>query len=257
LPEKYRRRLKSTNMQEAGEEPVDEAAVTRFDRKRKDKRLSNEQWRSETDPDARIAKTKKGTTPRLAYKPEHVVDLETGVLLAAAEVHHADRGDTSTIEDTVKDAEDNLSSLGEETNILAVVADKGYHKGELITTFNRDKGIATYNIPEKTSSHRRRWHGDVTARREFHANRQRCRGKAGKRYARQRACLVERSFALFKRWGWLGVRAAFFPCLPPRSCVYCVAVGRISPIFDPAGWGVPVRIPAETMCRMKEHVLTS
>jgi len=196
---RYREYVKKL-MQEAGEEPVDEAAVMRFDRKRKGKRLSNEQWRSETDPDARIAKTKKGTT-RLAYKPEHVVDLETGVLIAA-EVHHADRGDTSTIEDTVEDAEDNLSSLGEETNILAVVADKGYHKSELITTFNRDKGIATY-IPEKTSSHRRRWHGDVTARREFHANRQRCRGKAGKRYARQRACLVERSFALFKRCGSL------------------------------------------------------
>ena len=49
-----------------------------FDRKRKGKKLSNDDWKSPTDPDARIARMKDGTT-HLAYKPEHAVDLDTGV----------------------------------------------------------------------------------------------------------------------------------------------------------------------------------
>ena len=55
---------------------------------RKDKRVSNEEWMSKTDPDSRIAKMKDGRT-HLAYKAEHVVDLETEVVLAAS-IYHAD-----------------------------------------------------------------------------------------------------------------------------------------------------------------------
>ena len=44
--------------------------MARFDRKRKGKTLSNADWESPTDPDAKIAKMKDGTT-HLAYKPEH------------------------------------------------------------------------------------------------------------------------------------------------------------------------------------------
>ena len=48
----------------------------RFDKSRTNKRVSNDEWVSETDPDARIAKMKDGRT-HLAYKAEHVVDLDT------------------------------------------------------------------------------------------------------------------------------------------------------------------------------------
>ncbi len=37
---------------------------------------------SGTDPDAKIAKMKDGTT-HLAYKPEHAVDLDTGAVVTA------------------------------------------------------------------------------------------------------------------------------------------------------------------------------
>ena len=53
--------------------------LVRLDRKRKGKRLSNAEWASPTDPEARIAKLKGGRT-RLAYKPEHAVDLDTGAI---------------------------------------------------------------------------------------------------------------------------------------------------------------------------------
>ena len=74
---------------EAGEEPSDED-IRRYDKKRK-KTVSNEDWVSTTDPDARITKMKDGRT-HLAYKAEHVVDLDSEILLAA-EIRRADQAD--------------------------------------------------------------------------------------------------------------------------------------------------------------------
>jgi transposase len=84
--------------------------LVRLDRKRKGKRLSNAEWTSPTDPEARVAKLKDGRT-RLAYKPEHAVDLDTGAIVAA-EVHPADRGDAATLPDTLAAAEANLTAAG-------------------------------------------------------------------------------------------------------------------------------------------------
>ena len=64
--------------------------LVRIDRARKGKKLSNEDWISKTDPEAKIAKLKDGRT-HLAYKPEHAVDLDTGIIVAAA-LHPADDG---------------------------------------------------------------------------------------------------------------------------------------------------------------------
>src|SRR3954468_22291908 len=83
--------------------------LVRLDRKRKGKRLSNAEWASPTDPEARIAKLKDGRT-HLAYKPEHAVDLDTGAIVAA-EVHPADRGDTATLPGTLEAAEANLAAV--------------------------------------------------------------------------------------------------------------------------------------------------
>ena len=66
--------------------------MIRFDRKRKGKSLSNEEWESPVDADARVAKMKDGTT-HLAYKAEHAVDLESGALVGVT-VQRADSGDT-------------------------------------------------------------------------------------------------------------------------------------------------------------------
>src|SRR4051794_39233765 len=86
------------------------SALIRLDRKRTGKRLSNDEWVSRTDPEARIARMKDGTT-HLAYKPEHAVDLDTGAVVAA-EVHAADEGDTTTITGTLDAAHRNLTSVG-------------------------------------------------------------------------------------------------------------------------------------------------
>ncbi len=74
--------------------------MKRFDKARKGKKVSNDDWESPGDPDSRIAKMKDGTT-HLAYKAEHAVDLKTEMILSA-EIYYADEGDTHTIEDTVQ-----------------------------------------------------------------------------------------------------------------------------------------------------------
>ena len=51
---------------EAGAGPEDQAAVRRFDKKRK-KKVSNDEWHNPHDEDARIGRTKQGPT-RLMYK---------------------------------------------------------------------------------------------------------------------------------------------------------------------------------------------
>jgi transposase len=68
------------------------------------------EWTSPTDPEARVAKLKDGRT-RLAYKPEHAVDLDTGAIVAA-ELHAADRGDAATLPDTLEAAAANLAAVG-------------------------------------------------------------------------------------------------------------------------------------------------
>ena len=81
--------------QESGIETPTAEDLIRMDRNRTGKRLSNEEWVSETDPEARIARMQDGTT-HLAYKPEHAIDLDTGAVVAA-EMHPADHGATTTI----------------------------------------------------------------------------------------------------------------------------------------------------------------
>src|SRR5213080_1085391 len=107
--------------------------LIRLDRKRTGKRLSNDEWISRTDPEARIARMKDGTT-HLAYKPEHALDLDTGAVVAA-EVHPADQGDTTTITGTLDAARRNLTRVGAPSSPddpAECVADKGYHSRALL-----------------------------------------------------------------------------------------------------------------------------
>jgi hypothetical protein len=64
--ESYREML-ARMAKESGVETPTAGDLARFDRKRKGKTLSNADWKSPTDPDARITKMKDGTT-HLALK---------------------------------------------------------------------------------------------------------------------------------------------------------------------------------------------
>ena len=108
--EGYREMLERLARESGVETPTAED-LARLERKRKGKgkRLSNTDWVSKSDPEAKIAKMKDGTT-HLAYKPEHAVDLDTGAVVAA-ELHPADEGDTTTLSKTLAKAEANLEAV--------------------------------------------------------------------------------------------------------------------------------------------------
>ncbi len=158
----------------------------RLDRRRKGKKTSNADWNSKTDEDARIAKLKDGRI-RLAYKSEQVVDMDSGIVVAA-EIYSADTGDTATIEqsleigrvnieqaktaadDDTTDSDEDSRSDGVTTDsdedsrsdgvttdsddprnaprLMEVVADKGYHKAELLWKLKQVVNVSVASVIE-------------------------------------------------------------------------------------------------------------
>ncbi len=191
--EGYREMLRRMAEESGIETPTTEDLI-RMDRKRKGKKLSNEDWVSKTDADARIAKMKDGTT-HLAYKPEHAVDLDTGAVVAA-ELHSADEGDTKTLEKTLEAAKENLETVDAAPtpeNPAECVTDKGYHSRAVLKSL--DDGPWKTRIAEPKQKGFSRWRGDEAARRAVTNNRVRLRSGVAKQAFKRRAELVERSFA--------------------------------------------------------------
>jgi transposase len=206
--EDYQEYLKRLAQAEGIENPTPEE-LQRFDRKRKGKKCSNEDWQSTTDADSRIAKMKDGTT-HLAYKAEHVVDLENGLLLAA-EIRPANEGDTETIVDSLISAQGHLNaaatlspeptteqqieaSVGAGVPIEEVAADKGYHSADTLELLS----ALTYRsyIPEPKRPHRLRWDDKTPAHQQaVYGNRRRVARTKSKKLQRWRSERVERSFA--------------------------------------------------------------
>ncbi len=192
--ESYREML--TRMaKESGIDTPSAEDLARFDRKRKGKTLSNADWKSPTDPEAKIARMKDGTT-HLAYKPEHAVDLDTGVVVAAP-IHSADEGDTTTLSPTLEAAACNLAEVGlapSQDEPCVLVADKGYHARDPLKAL--DGGVWKTRIaePEPANGYLR-WRGDEAARKAVYANRARLKSGIGRETMRRRGELVERSFA--------------------------------------------------------------
>lgn len=171
------------------ENPTDED-LRRFDRTRK-KKASNEDWKSATDADSRIAKMKDGRT-HLAYKAEHAVDLDSGLVLAAG-VHPADQGDAATLVDSLMRTQVNLVRAGLVVEVEEAAADKGYHKAEVLAEC-AGWGWRTY-IPEPKRGKRNWTDKPESWRVATSANRRRVRGERSKRLQKKRSELVERSFA--------------------------------------------------------------
>ena len=186
--------LRKLYEEETGISDPDDEELRRFDKRRKPKKkVSNEDWESETDPDSRIGKMKDGRF-HLKYKAENAVDLETEVIVAA-EVYHGDVGDTSTIEDTVNAAQTHLRDAGTECEIEEAVADKGYHGEETLDALQNESQVRTY-IPEQDRKGHRTW-TDKSPRREasYRRNRRNTLGHRGRRLQRLRSERVERAFA--------------------------------------------------------------
>ena len=178
------------------------ADLARLDRKRK-KKASNDDWIHPHDPDAKITKMKDGRT-HLAHKAEHAIDLETGAIVGIT-VQDADDGDTSTMQQTLPEAAEQLEAVAAVTDkevavIEEVVADKGYHSRSSVLDLETLQ-IRTYiSEPERG---RQSWTEQEAERDAVYANRRRIRGVRGKRLLRRRGELVERPCAHLYETGGL------------------------------------------------------
>ena len=187
------RLMQEEGLIEDGDDPPSDQALRKFDKSRTDKKVSNDEWMSPTDSDARIAKMKNDTT-HLAYKAEHVVDLETEAILAA-EIYHANYHDTATLEDSLHQAQINQQKAGSEQEIKDAVADKGYHGAETLTNLQEHTPYRSY-VPEPERRHKCVWTDKPPEQREaVVANRRRTRSQRGRKLQRLRSERVERSFA--------------------------------------------------------------
>jgi transposase len=183
---------------ESGIETPTRENLAKIDKQRKHK-ASNDDWESPSDPDARVTKMKDGRT-HLAHKAEHAVDMDTGAIVAVT-LQPADRGDTTSIEETLPVAADTLveviadESAGSHLNeqvMVEVVADKGYHSNDVLTGVGQMVQRTYISEPDRG---RRDWTGKTDARDAVYANRRRIRGRRGKRLMKKRGELIERSFA--------------------------------------------------------------
>jgi transposase len=167
--------------------------LARLDRKRK-KKTSNKEWTNPHDPDAKVTKMKDGRT-HLAHKAEHAVDLETGAIVAVT-LQGADRGDTTTIVETVTAAADQVeeaqADVSEPQPLEEIIADKGYHSNQTMVDLDA-VGVRSY-VAEPDRG-RRAWSKEPAAQALVYGNRRRIRGARGRRLMRRRGERIERSFA--------------------------------------------------------------
>src|SRR6202795_1088347 len=183
---------------ESGIETPSREQLAKLDRKRP-KKGSNDDWTNPHDPDARITKMKDGRT-HLAHKAEHAVDMETGAIVAVT-LHGADEGDTATIQETVAEAGERITSVVADTDnnevvkrVSAegpreVVTDKGYHSRAVVTQM-AEWGVRTYcSEPDRG---RQRWPDQRKEQGAVYANRRRIGGERGRRLLRQRGEKLER-----------------------------------------------------------------
>jgi transposase len=188
--EDWKEYLRSLAQAEGIQNPTEED-LRRLDRARKDKKVSNEQWESPTDPDSRIAKMKDGRT-HLAYKAEHAVDVVSEAIVATT-VTFADKSDAQSAPVTLSLAEANLVLAGSEVEIQEAVLDKGSHDNQLLVDLAQ-RGVRTY-IPERRQKTRRWTDKSVEQQHAFRANRRRVRGNRGRQLNRWRSERCERTFA--------------------------------------------------------------
>jgi len=186
----YVRRLAA----EAGVDPQDQNAVRRFDKQRPGRKTSNQEWVNPHEPEARIGKTKDGATDMI-YKPEHVVDLESGAIVAA-EVRPGDAADSAELPARMVEAgvtlERVMPGVAVAKLVQSVTGDKGYFAlaeiGEL-----QALGIRTVVSDPQAAQRRRDKLGK--AERAVLSRAQRAVGsESGKQLLRRRGQHIERSF---------------------------------------------------------------
>ena len=180
---------------EAGIDPDDTKAVRRFDKKRKGRKTSNQEWSNPHDPDAKVGRTKGGAYD-MVYKPEHLTDLETGAIIRA-EVREGDAGDSVDLSLRVMDACYTLARTcedpGHQRTGQSLTTDEGYFGVEEVCCLQAE-GLRTV-MGDPHASRRRKDEPCKTTRAVLRRARQAVSSKSGKALLRKRGEHLERSFA--------------------------------------------------------------
>ncbi len=175
---------------EQGVDPEDAAAVRQFDRKRPGKG-SNQEWKNPHDPDAKIGRTKDGATDMI-YKPEAVVDLDTGAIVQA-QVQLGDEADHRDMGGRILEAQQNINrACDEKVKVQSVTSDKGYYAVSEVQLL-QSEGIRTV-IADPVGS-RRLDTLEPAQKKAVLGARRSVKSKSGKDLLRRRGMHIERSFA--------------------------------------------------------------
>jgi transposase len=178
---------------ESGIDPDDVAAVRKFDRHRPGKG-SNQEWVNPYDPDAKIGRTKDGATDMI-YKPEAVVDLDTGAIVQA-QVHPGDQADHKEMATRVLEAQQNINqAAGEKLDTLtvnSVTSDKGYYAVNELQALQQEDIRTVIADP---IDNRRLDKLEPDEKKAVQAARRSTKSTSGKELLRRRGRHIERSFA--------------------------------------------------------------
>ncbi len=204
---------------EAGIDPDDTKAVRRFDKKRKGRKTSNEDWVNPHDPEAKVGRTKDGacdmvysrakrdsqpTAARVSGErrgaarsnPEHLTDLETGAIMRV-EVRAGDAGDSEALCERVLKGCEILSRVCEdpmqEKVGTSLTTDDGYFSVEEVCAL-QSEGIRTV-MGDPNASRRRKDKQCKVTRQTLRKAQVAVRSKSGKALLRKRGEHLERSFA--------------------------------------------------------------
>lgn len=180
---------------EAGEDCKDEDSLRRFDRKRKNKKVSNTEWHNPHDKDAKIGPTKQGKI-KMIHKVEHVVDMQTGAIVAV-DTLDGDQSDSQELADHIFGAQDRVDeALGrcadeDSGQVDTMVADRGYFSVDELGRLQQ-AGIRT--VVEEPAVNRNMDKLDSVRKRTIRNARRSATSKYGRRLKRRRGELLERSF---------------------------------------------------------------
>lgn len=179
---------------QAGIDPEDTKAVRRFDKNREGRKTSNEEWVNPNDRDAKIGMTKHGACDMI-YKPEHITDLETGVIVAA-DIRLGDQGDTEDLAQRVLAAGEVLARVCDDpmqTKVLqSLTADEGYFSVEEVCCLQGERVRVIIGDPHETR--RRKDKQTCIVKQVLSKARRAVKSKSGKALLRKRGEHLERSF---------------------------------------------------------------
>ena len=178
---------------EHGIDPDDAAAVRKFDRHRPGKG-SNQEWVNPHDPAAKIGRTQAGATDMI-YKPEAVVDLDTGAIVQA-QVHPGDQADHKEMATRVLEAQQSINqATGEKLDTLtvnSVTSDKGYYAVNELQALQQEDIRTVIADP---IDNRRLDKLEPDQKKAVQAARRSVKSTSGKNLLRRRGMHIERSFA--------------------------------------------------------------